>query len=341
VIAGLLGDSHQHLALRRELDGVRNEVDQHLPKAGRVAVEPRAERRLDRGQQLEAIRERVAGGQRACIVDDLPEVEVVHVELEHPGLDLGEVEHVGDHAQQRLPGTLRDLRVLRLLRVEIGPEQQLRHADHPVERSAQLMAHVRHELGLQPRRLDGLHVRRVQRVRRELALGDVGRDRADAARRPVVVDERELQRQQRALPAVCHHDLLLDLERLARAGDELVALAHRSGLSGREDVLDRVSHDIRGDHAEHRLEGGIDEHQAAAGVLERDDRRRVLEDRPQACLARAHAGVRLLAGEEMADLLRRGRQHAEQLRVGRRRAAVEELHHAADALRVADRDADG
>ena len=43
--------------------------------------------------------------------------------------------------------------------VELGVEQQLEHADHAVERRADLVAHVGQELGLRARRLHRLRER--------------------------------------------------------------------------------------------------------------------------------------------------------------------------------------
>ena len=73
----------------------------------------------------------------------LAQVEGVPLELEPAGLDLGEVEDVVDDRQQRLAERGSRLRVLALLGVEVGLEQQLGHADHAVHRRADLVVRVR------------------------------------------------------------------------------------------------------------------------------------------------------------------------------------------------------
>ena len=73
-----------------------------------------------------------------------------------PGLDLREVEDVVDDPQESFGRAADTGGVLVLFGVEVGAEQQLVEPDHGVHRRADLVAHGREELRLQPRRLHRL-----------------------------------------------------------------------------------------------------------------------------------------------------------------------------------------
>ena len=80
-----------------------------------------------------------------------PASKVVSVELHLAGLDLGQVEHVVEQGEQVPPGVADVPEVVLLALVEVAEhplEQDLREADHRVERSAQLVRHAREELRL-------------------------------------------------------------------------------------------------------------------------------------------------------------------------------------------------
>ena len=63
-------------------------------------------------------------------------------------LDLREVQHVVEHGEQGLGAVLQGEDVVALLDVQRRAEQQAGHAQHAVHRRANLVAHVREELGL-------------------------------------------------------------------------------------------------------------------------------------------------------------------------------------------------
>jgi hypothetical protein len=83
-----------------------------------------------------------------------PQVEVHLLEVDAAGLDLREVQDVVDDLEQRAPRLVDHLGVLALLGRERRVEQQPRHPDHAVHRRADLVAHVGHELRLEPRGLE-------------------------------------------------------------------------------------------------------------------------------------------------------------------------------------------
>ena len=105
--------------------------------------------------------------------DRRPQGEVGRVQLELAGLDLGEVEHVVDDAEQGVGRRLDRLQVLPLVVGQGRVEGQLGHAEDGVHGGADLVADVGQELALGPvgrlRRLLGL----AQLLLGPLALGDV------------------------------------------------------------------------------------------------------------------------------------------------------------------------
>ena len=82
-----------------ELDGIADQVEQHLRDAALVAVAVRQVRRhLDLEGELLLGRQRFDGAEHT--VHDVLDRVVGERERELPGLDLGQVEHVVDQAEQ-------------------------------------------------------------------------------------------------------------------------------------------------------------------------------------------------------------------------------------------------
>ena len=140
----------RHLAGLGELDGVADEVEQHLGEAPLVAP---AERQV--GRDLDAQREPLLGRQRLDGRDDrlhhLRQRVVVERQGELAGLDLGQVEHVVDQAEQVPAARLHALEHLADLLGHLAVDavqDQLGVAEDGVERRAQLVAHVGQELRL-------------------------------------------------------------------------------------------------------------------------------------------------------------------------------------------------
>mmetsp|Transcript_21109 Transcript_21109/g.81934 ORF Transcript_21109/g.81934 Transcript_21109/m.81934 type:complete len:515 (-) Transcript_21109:2778-4322(-) len=130
-----------HLALRRELDGIGQQVQQHLAQPGRVG-----EHRLRQlGRRVQHQRHALLGG---------PEPHDVHAAIEQrtqphrqsldahlAGLDLGEVQDVVDHRHQRLGRVANGLGLFALVGVQRRVQQQPAHADHAIHGGADLVAH--------------------------------------------------------------------------------------------------------------------------------------------------------------------------------------------------------
>ena len=85
-----------------------------------------------------------AGG----LFENVPQVELDRIEFHLAGLDLGEVEDVVDHGEQRIRRGAGGLDVVALLRGELGVQSQFRHSQDAVHGRPDLMAHVGQELAL-------------------------------------------------------------------------------------------------------------------------------------------------------------------------------------------------
>ena len=158
-VAVLAGDAYRHLAGGRELDGVREQIQQDLTQPRTVAVDGNRHVGVDPVIDLKALGVRLVGEHLAGFLDGAPQVEVGAIELEKSGFDLREVEHVVDDPQERLTGGPQRIEVLLWTGSKRGVSQQLRHADDSVQRRAYLVAHAGDELRLQARGLERLGTR--------------------------------------------------------------------------------------------------------------------------------------------------------------------------------------
>ncbi len=131
-----------------ELDGVADQVGEHLAQPAGVADQAQRQVGGEAADQLQAL----GLGARREQLDDVAhrqlDVEGDRLEGQLAGLDLGEVEDVVDHRQQGVAGMLDGGGVIALFGIELGIQQQFRHAHHAVHRGADLMRHVGEELAL-------------------------------------------------------------------------------------------------------------------------------------------------------------------------------------------------
>ena len=154
-------DLDRHFAGVGELDRVADQIEQHLGQLLLVAV---ASRHVGRHVELEAqvLLRRQRLDRAVHLVDHVFHRIIGERQLELARLDLGEVEHVIDQAEQMAAVALDPLehgqRLLRRLAVD-AVEDQLGVADDGVERGAQLVAHVGEELRLVLARLRKLAAR--------------------------------------------------------------------------------------------------------------------------------------------------------------------------------------
>ena len=182
---GFAGDfhAHDHLALFGELDGVADQVEQHLPQPAGVADQGVGHVRLHVANQLQPLLVGPHGQGPQGVAQSRPQGEVGRVQLQLAGLDLGEVEQVVDDAQQVVGRRLDRLQALPLVLGQRRVEDQLGHAEDGVHGGADLVADVGQELVLGPvgrlRRLLGP----PQLLLGPLAIGDVDGAPDEAGRR--------------------------------------------------------------------------------------------------------------------------------------------------------------
>ncbi len=163
-----LRDFERHLTALRELHGIAQQVQQHLPQPAGITPQSGRHTGGDQGAQFQPL----AGGrfrhhvQR--ILHDFAQLKIQVFEVQFAGLDLGEIEDVIDDGQQALGAPADLLGVIELFGVQPGGQQQIRHADHAVHRGADFVAHVRQKLALRA-------IGRLRRVARafEFRLGPV------------------------------------------------------------------------------------------------------------------------------------------------------------------------
>ena len=131
----------QHDRTRRgELDGVAQQVEQHLAEPDRVAAQTLRQYGVHVGQQRQSLLPGAAQQEAGPALNEVQQTEGHTLQGQLAGLDLGEIEDVVDHGQQARPAVLHRAHEIVLFRVQRRLGQQVGHADDAVERGADLMA---------------------------------------------------------------------------------------------------------------------------------------------------------------------------------------------------------
>ncbi len=94
-------DAELDFAAARELDGIADDVQEHLPEPSFVAEQGLGHIGRDVARQLDVLLGGAHAEQPRRIFHAVPEIEFGPLEIEPAGLDLGEVEHVIDDLEQR------------------------------------------------------------------------------------------------------------------------------------------------------------------------------------------------------------------------------------------------
>jgi hypothetical protein len=132
-----------HIASLGELDGVADQVEQHLAETPGVADEQGGKRPLHIGGNVKALVPRLQRQERDRGVDGPLRIERDALQRHLPGFELREIENVVDDREQRIGGLAQALGKAALLLVQGGIEQQSGKADDAVHRRANLVAHRR------------------------------------------------------------------------------------------------------------------------------------------------------------------------------------------------------
>ena len=178
---GLDGNSP---ALRGKLDGVAEEVEEHLFYLSSISIGLRqALRNTDHDFVAALVGHRFNGPY--CLANHIGQVQILRPQVHLPCFHLGEIEYATDKGQQVLPAGQDVIKAFLLLVVDLTGDtinQQLGEADDGVERGAQLVGHAGQELGLRLACLFELPGLLYQLLLGLLALGDVSRDANDPRR---------------------------------------------------------------------------------------------------------------------------------------------------------------
>ena len=134
-----------------ELDGVGQQIDQHLLYRARVAVQVRqVVGQGDAERELAGVRAAAHDGQDR--LHQLRDRDLAFAQLQLAGVDLGQIENVVDDREQVDAAGVDVLGIVQIARVAERPEQavpqHLGETDDRVEGGAQLVAHIGQELGL-------------------------------------------------------------------------------------------------------------------------------------------------------------------------------------------------
>ena len=196
-------------ALGRELDGVRQQVQQHLHDPALVAPEP-GQRGGDIDAQADRGRFRRIGDQVLGGLDDVAQLDVGFLQLDVPRHGLGQVQDVVDDVEQ-VPAAGMDVAGVfqvfgRAQRAEHLLLEDLREPQDGVQGRPQLVAHIGQELVLGPVGQLGLMDGDLQLALGAVALGDVAQDRRQ---HPLAIGpmggDRRLDLEAGAVLAPAHH----------------------------------------------------------------------------------------------------------------------------------------
>ena len=135
-----------HFPFSRELDRVRDQVDDDLLQPRRVGHQTPRNTRVDLIAQRNAFLARYTHKQIDRLGDAGPQFETMGFEFDAPGFDLRKIQNVVDDRQEGIAAGADDLDVLALLARERGAQQQAGHADDAVHGGSDLVAHHGQEL---------------------------------------------------------------------------------------------------------------------------------------------------------------------------------------------------
>jgi hypothetical protein len=141
--------AQQHPAGLGELDGVAGVVQQHLPQAAFVRQDGRQAGRGGPGD-LDGLLVGPGAQQFGDLAQQVLDVDRRGVQLDGRGAQAGEVQHVVDQRQQVVAALAQGADIGPLLGGQPRAFQQPRHAQHAVQRRAELVAERRQLFGRDP-----------------------------------------------------------------------------------------------------------------------------------------------------------------------------------------------
>src|SRR5476649_1606039 len=156
-------DAQGDVAALGELEGVADQVDQHLAQPGRIADDERRQPLAECEIETDAARGGLLFEQADHIFHRRRQRKIDVLDTQLARLDLGEIEQVVDDAEQRLCIGLAAQDLLARAVVQLGVAQrEAQHADHAGQRGAHLVAHIGEEFGFLACRVFGLLLGQAQ-----------------------------------------------------------------------------------------------------------------------------------------------------------------------------------
>ncbi len=172
-------DADANPAFGGEFHGVGDQVGKDLGQPQGIGADDLGQRPVELDIELQAALDGLGAPQRRHLVGGVFEVDVGHVDGQLAGLDLGQVQHVVDQAEQDLAAVQQDGDIVALRLIEVGALKQVRGGGHRVQRRADFVAEGGEEGGFAVvRRLGDPHlvlcegVRVAQRLARAAGLPD-------------------------------------------------------------------------------------------------------------------------------------------------------------------------
>ena len=139
---------HCHLARVGELDGVADQIGQHLPDPDRVAREAFPDFRVVVQPQRQTSRRRVCPEHGRHFFDQPPEIERRCLHAQLACLNLRQIQNVVDQLHQSIGGNADRFQFLAPRAILLAFERQLGHSGDGVERGPNFVAHVGQKLAL-------------------------------------------------------------------------------------------------------------------------------------------------------------------------------------------------
>jgi hypothetical protein len=228
-------DPDDHLTVLGELDGIADQVQDHLPQPVRVADQAVRHVRGDVERQLQAFLVGALGHRLDGVGQRVAQRKLRRHQFQLTGLDFREVKDVVEDGEEGLGRGLDQTQVLALFGGEVRLQGELGHAEDAVHGRADFVAHIRQELALGLARRLRCLLGPLQFLFGVLPGGDVGvhaEDADDIASGPV---QRHLAGQQDGLGAVRPVLRFFDVEqRPAGVRHLAVTLDEEVGLRARE-----------------------------------------------------------------------------------------------------------
>ncbi len=146
-----------------ELQGVGDQIGQDLAQANLVAISPARRCVVQSQAKAQSLLLSEHAIEPAHAVGELGQAEIGGSHLHFAGFNLGNVEDVVDHAQERLGGGLDHRQAFGLGWIQSPPAHHMGHAEDTVQGRADLVAHGGQKFRFRPVRSLGFHRQDVQR----------------------------------------------------------------------------------------------------------------------------------------------------------------------------------